>query len=282
MTNNISLRILNLFMIFLLILPLIIISHHHRDFSDLKTTKIRLGKFHNSSTSQTRIITHSTNISIIRLLSISFHHSKNALKAISGQSMSFTTSQQTPTQPSSLVLRIPLICNQILPESMTRDSSTTRTLNLHPERFTSSTTRKFHFMMHLHSHHKFTNLHLIKPKITRSTYNNTSSTYSDPTLLTSIALTLITIEPQQPTMHKVSLNNSHKSPLTTNQITHNLVTTRAIHPCNFSQSQVIVNRTIKEKKHFLSHGTIYTCSSDTLPKTHSQSITLLPPLSLNS
>ena len=79
-------------------------------------------------------------------------------------------------------------------------------------------------------------------------------------------------------MHKVSLNNSHKSPLTTNQITHNLVTIPAIHPCNFPQSQVIVNRTITEKNHFLSHGSIYTCSSDTLPKTHSQSITLLPPL----
>ena len=68
MTNNISLRILNLFMIFLLILPQIIISHQHCNFSASKTIKNRLGKFHFSATSQSPLFTTICNRAVHKLM----------------------------------------------------------------------------------------------------------------------------------------------------------------------------------------------------------------------
>jgi len=130
---------------------------------------------------------------------------------------------------------------------MTRYSSPTRTFPLDLKLFTSSTPRNFHFMMHLPSYYEFPNLHLIKPKITLSTYYSTLSTYLDPTLLFSTAFSSMTAELQQSTIHEVPLINFHKSSLTLNQITHKLVTTPAIHPQNFPLSEVIVTPTFQKK-----------------------------------
>ena len=74
MSNNISLRLMNLLLIFLLILPTIFISHHHRNFSDPKTSKFRPGKIQFSPTSQPRLYIHSINIYLIIPLFITFHH----------------------------------------------------------------------------------------------------------------------------------------------------------------------------------------------------------------
>ena len=68
MSNNISLQILNLFIIFLLILAIIIISQQHRNFSASKTIKNRLRKFHFSATSQSPLFTTICNRTVFKLM----------------------------------------------------------------------------------------------------------------------------------------------------------------------------------------------------------------------
>ena len=60
-------------------------------FFCLKKMKIRLGKFHKSSTSQSRLITYSTDVSLIIPLILSLHHRENVSTTPSVQRWTYKT-----------------------------------------------------------------------------------------------------------------------------------------------------------------------------------------------
>ena len=120
-----SLSYMNLLLIFL-ILPQIIMSLHHRDFSTSDMMKIRLRKFHNSSTSQSQLITYSTDVSLIIPLILSLHHRENVSTTPSVQRWTYKTHKKSSTQPISRNPRKQSICNQTILKSMTKCPSFTR------------------------------------------------------------------------------------------------------------------------------------------------------------
>jgi len=168
---------MNLFMIFLLILPLIFISHHRFQFSAQNSTNNRARKSQKIQTSQMLISLYIMDLPSIRAHINSFYHSKNASATTMPLKMSSGTLGKITTISSATYYKKSYIFHQTFHKAVTILSVPIVTIAANQERSTSSTTRNFRFMLHLPTNSESIKSLPRKPTITNNPYNIIINTY---------------------------------------------------------------------------------------------------------